>query len=437
MLRLIRKHLAACKKTSEKDWKCFPKTGKAGVACPFVVVGPDPRDPTSPRIKKHTKTSDERIAKDFLLRFELSLYENPKPEPPKEAPSKSLDEAVKHYLATKKRKSKPRQQKLDLQMRRMVAYLEEKFNRRSVRDVEKTDLEEFMNSWSGENSTLKTTRENMKGFWLYCYESEFTNRNIAAKLPTIGDLRATKVRKIPTFTHAEVEAIIMTARTAATGGVLYRREGQNVARQVLAFTLVEKYTGMAIGDVTKLRLDELNGNTLLVNRKKTGEPVFTALPDFAVSALHAFSPDSTEYFFWSGEGELHTRTSKWHTRLQKLYASAGVRVNEVERRKRSGGKLKGNTENVTISEASPHWWRHTFVRDCYLRRPHPVPLETIADLIGDDVNTVRKYYSSFDELRQEQLKAEMELMWTNDPLTQRLTADHASSGSPAELTTRE
>ena len=59
-------------------------------------------------------------------------------------------------------------------MRRMVAYLREKFNRRTVRDVVKTDLEEFMNSW-----------------------------------------------------------------------------------KVLAFTLVEKYTGMAIGDVTKLRLDEL------------------------------------------------------------------------------------------------------------------------------------------------------------------------------------
>jgi hypothetical protein len=322
-------------------------------------------------------------------------------------------------------------------MSRMVSYLKETFNRRTVRDVEKTDLEAFMNLWVGEDSTLRTTRENMKGFWLYCYESEFTSRNIAKKLPTIGDLRAAKVRKIPTFTPAEIEAIIVTARTAATDGVLYQREGQNVARQVLAFTLVEKYTGMAIGDVTKLRLDELNGNTLLVNRKKTGEPVFTALPHFAVAALHAFSPDSTEHFFWSGEGELHTRTSKWHTRLQKLYASAGVRVSEVEKIKRSGGKLKGNSEKVKISEASPHWWRHTFVRDCYLRRPHPVPLEKIADLIGDDVDTVRKYYSSFDELRQEQLKAEMELMWTNDPLTQRLTADHASSGSPAELTTRE
>jgi hypothetical protein len=99
MLRLTRKHLAACKKTSEKDWKCVPKIEKTRVACPFLVVGPDPRDPTASRIKKHTKTSDERIAKDFLPRFELSLYENLKTEPPKESPPKSLDEAVKQGVA--------------------------------------------------------------------------------------------------------------------------------------------------------------------------------------------------------------------------------------------------------------------------------------------------------------------------------------------------
>jgi Transglutaminase-like superfamily len=104
------------------------------VACPFLVVGPDPRDPTAPRIKKHTKTSDERIAKDFLLRFELSLFENPKPEPPKEPPSKTLDEAVEHYLGTKKRKSKPRQQKHSANGPD-VSYLKETFNRRTVRDV--------------------------------------------------------------------------------------------------------------------------------------------------------------------------------------------------------------------------------------------------------------------------------------------------------------
>jgi integrase len=202
---------------------------------------------------------------------------------------------------------------------------------------------------------------------------------------------------------------------------------------LIAFTLVEKYTGMAIGDVAMLRLDALNGNALRVNRKKTGEPVYTNLPDFAVAALRNFRPDSNEFFFWSGEGELHTRTSKWGQRIQKLFAAAKVRVTDEEKTRRSGGELKDEPEIVTVSKATPHWWRHTFVRDCYARRPQPVPLETIADLIGDDVKTVRKYYSSFDELRQEQLKEEMSLMWAADPLTQRLMDAHTSSAAPTEL----
>src|ERR1022692_782018 len=66
MLRLIKKHLAACKKKSEKDWKCTPKSAGSRVACPFYVVGPDPRDRTAPRIKQYTNTGDERLAKAFL-----------------------------------------------------------------------------------------------------------------------------------------------------------------------------------------------------------------------------------------------------------------------------------------------------------------------------------------------------------------------------------
>ena len=52
-------------------------------------------------------------------------------------------------------------------------------------------------------------------------------------------------------------------------------------------------------------------------------------------------------------------------------------------------------------------------------------------------NTVRKYYSSFDELRQNQLKSEMELMWANDPLTQRLAVDPAFSESTVGSRTPE
>jgi hypothetical protein len=81
---------------------------------------------------------------------------------------------------------------------------------------------------------------------------------------------------------------------------------------------------MAIGEVAKLRLVELNGTTLLVNWKKTGEPMFTVLPEFVVSALQAFAPESPDYYFWSGRGKVHTRTSKWGAGLQKLYVFTNV-----------------------------------------------------------------------------------------------------------------
>jgi len=68
---------------------------------------------------------------------------------------------------------------------------------------------------------------------------------------------------------------------------------------------------------------------------------------------------------------------------------------------------------------TPHWWRHTFVRDLYLK---DTPVEDIADLIGDDVETVREYYSSFDELRKKKLEDRMKALWADDPLTKELAA---------------
>ena len=73
---------------------------------------------------------------------------------------------------------------------------------------------------------------------------------------------------------------------------------------------------------------------------------FEFVPSFVIAALFSFVPDSPEYFFWSGKGKLHTRTSKWGERLQRLHVYAGVRVSEVEKVRRSGGKLKDTAETV-------------------------------------------------------------------------------------------
>jgi integrase len=424
MLRLIKKHVAGCAKTSEKDWKCKPKDGTGKVACPFYIVGPDPTNPTGPRIKIHTHTSAEQTARAVLIDFERSLFD-PSPQPTVE-PKRTMAEVIDLYLNTKKHNSEDRQRRLKQQLSGMAQYLTATFGHHHITDVNKTDLEQFMFSWDGAYSTLKTRRENLKGFWKYSYDSDFTPKNIAATLPTIGDQRQQKEQRVPTLTLDEIEQIFGALHDCAS---LYVREGENIAKQIRAFTMIERYTGMAVGDVAKLRKDEVVGNQIVVNRTKTNEPVWTAVPLFVIDALNTMTPDSQEYFFWSGTGKLHTRTSKWGKRLQKLFVFAGVRVREEVKTRRSGGKLKGKPETVKVSSVTPHYWRHTFVRDHYLI---DTPVEEIAELIGDDSETVRTYYSCFDHLRQKKLLKRQEAFWKADKMAQKMVNGNKLEAIPIQ-----
>ena len=407
MLRLIKRHLAACPTTSEKDWKC---------RCPFYAIGPDPRKPGE-RFKEPCETSNEGIARARMHEFERMLYLEP--EAAKEPP-KAIEEAVADFVATKKHRTDNRRRKCARLLGQMCEYLKASFGHRYITDPSKIDLEKFLQTWGGAYTTMKTDRELLKGFWKYCYDSDFIPKNIALNLPTIGDHRQQKERVPPTFAPEEVETIIMALDRCQE---IFKREGREVAKQVKAFTLVQKYTGLAIGDVAKLRLSEVSGERIFLHRKKTGEPVWTAVPPFVIAALDNMQPDSPEYFFWSGQGLIHTRTSKWGSRLQKLFVFAGVRVVQKEKRRRSGGVLKDKPEIIEVSTVTPHMWRHTLVRDLYLK---DTPVEDIADLLGDDVDTVRKYYSCFDELRKKKLIGRLKKVWENDPLTQRLMEERTA-----------
>ncbi|MCX6608737.1 MAG: hypothetical protein NTV52_34800, partial [Acidobacteria bacterium] len=336
MLRLIKKHVSACAKSSEKDFRCKAKDGTAGKPqCPFYAIGQHPLNRTV-RVKHHTGTSNEASAIAAMHEFERTLVEPDAPAGSALPPGKSILEALDDYIATKKHRSDDRRRKIRLLISRMAEFLSVEFSKTILGEVTKLELEKFTQTWDGAYLTLKRDREALKGFWKYCFDSEYTSRNVAVALPLIGDDRQLKERRVPTFTGEEIAAIFDAVERCEG---IFGREGRNVAAQVKAFVYVQRYTGLAIGDVAKLRKDEIDGNTIQLNRKKTGEPVWTAVEPFVIRALGEAVPDSSEYFFWSGEGKLHTRTSKWGMRLQKLFAFAGVRVEEVEKVLRSGGVL--------------------------------------------------------------------------------------------------
>jgi len=210
MLRLVKKHVAACPKTSATDWKC-PK----GVHCPFYVRGPHPTDKDAPLIVRHTGTTNEQAARMFLQDFERDLYDL-KPEPQPEKPELPLTEAIDLYLASKRHRSIPRQRKLKLQLGQMATFLTATFGHRAATEPSNLDLQQFMNTWEGEYTTLKTRRENMKGFWRWCANSDITPKNIAFSLPVIGDPRHEKERIPPTLTQKRSGKYLRRQLTATT-----------------------------------------------------------------------------------------------------------------------------------------------------------------------------------------------------------------------------
>jgi integrase len=100
-----------------------------------------------------------------------------------------------------------------------------------------------------------------------------------------------------------------------------------------------------------------------------------------------------------------------------LFVAAGVQILETEKRRRSGGKLKSQTETVKVSKAHPHQFRHTLARDLL---EGGTPMEEIAELLGNSMETVERYYSKWDTRRQARLEKRLEAFWADDPMTKTL-----------------
>jgi integrase/recombinase XerD len=124
--------------------------------------------------------------------------------------------------------------------------------------------------------------------------------------------------------------------------------------------------------------------------KKTSVPVNTILPDFVVAALEATPKVNEKYFFWSGVGKLDSAVRSWQTRLRKLFELAKI----------PGGHA--------------HRFRDTFAVELLLTG---APIEGVSVLLGhQSIRITEKHYAPWVRSRQEQLEADLESAWKQDPL---------------------
>ncbi len=220
----------------------------------------------------------------------------------------------------------------------------------------------------------------------------------------LDPISVTRAKTEP-FTHEEQVAIFNALPDFPDE---YGRRGTPIALQTKAFVFVLRYTGMAIGDVAKLEKADVRGCLIRTYRKKTGEDVFAKVPQFVVDALLTAPHDSQKYFFWTGGGLIHTRTSKWGDRIRKLFKLAKV-------------------------EGTSYMFRHTLARD-FLEDGGS--MAELAELLGNSTRVCERYYSKWDKRRQDRLERNLDKLRENDPITKILAnieRFHPATPEPAVL----
>lgn len=197
--------------------------------------------------------------------------------------------------------------------------------------------------------------------------------------------------KVP-FTDAELERIINACDKIGTiewqSGT---RTGSWSGEDAKDFIWTLRYTGLRISDVALLNIERLQGNELYLRAKKIGGDVFAYLPDWLRDRLQARSKTWGPMLFQVGDStRVETVTDTWRRKLHQVFLLAGFNDPTKE-----GSKSKRKTSTVT-----PHRFRHTFARILLERG---VPVSDVADILGDDEDTVRQHYARWVPERQARL----------------------------------
>ena len=219
----------------------------------------------------------------------------------------------------------------------------------------------------------------LRSFFRFC-----VNREWLPKSPVSIDLKPPQgssrvANKIP-FTDLELERIINACdKLPEVQWSNAQRHGVWTGEDAKDFIWTLTYTGLRISDVALFNINRLQGNEVYLRAKKNGGDVFAYIPDWLRDRLMKRSKIWGSTVFLVGESRrLDTVTDTWRRKLNKVF------------------ELAGKFEE----SPTPHRFRHTFARILLERG---VPVADVADLLGDDEDTVREHYARWVPERQARL----------------------------------
>ena len=252
-------------------------------------------------------------------------------------------------------------------------------------------ISHFRSTWQDAPRTSAKKLERLRSFFDFALKRKWVPDNPAT------ELKPPKVTLCPTlpFTREEMQRIVAAVDT-------YEDEiderGSLNAQRLLSFVLLLRYAGLRIGDITRLRRDQVQGNKLFLYTQKTGVAVNTILPNPVAYALERTPTVTATHFFWDGRQLIEITIGSWRRRLAKLF------------------------ELATVTGGHPHRFRDTCAVELLLTG---VPIERVSILLGhQSVRITEKHYAPWVRSRQEQLEADLTNAWKQDPELVAISGGH-------------
>jgi integrase/recombinase XerD len=366
MLTIYRRHSAKCAHRSQgRNYR--------RCTCPIWVDG----FVGGQEIREALHLRNWEKAQEKVREWEAEGLRRPQPEPI------TIAQATRDFLSDAEARElrAPTLYKYRLLFRQMESFAQGE-GLRLLRELNLGMLRKFRAGWPNHNLSALKKLECLRAFFRFAHESKWIDDNPARQIarPKITD------RPTMPFTREEMIRILAACDRYEDN---YRRIGQANARRLRAFVLVLRYTGMRIGDTVTLERERITGNKLLLYTAKTGTPVYCPLPDFLIQALAAV-PQTSRYFFWSGESKVKSAVGDWQRSLAKLFRLAEV------------------------PDGHAHRFRDTLAVELLLAG---VPLERVSMLLGhQSVKITEKHYAPWVHARQAQLEADVKRAWSDDPV---------------------
>ena len=309
----------------------------------------------------------------------------------KKATTKTIAEAVKQFLETKRGESV-----IDM------AHYEGLFNRQflpwckeqGLFDVKELGLEQvthFRNQLSNRGTVKNRKLSRLRSFLAFCMDRRWIDENPAKKLKPANE----DDPSVEYFHPNEMEKLLEACFVSHTWE--RGRDYEFRDRRLRALLLFMRWTGLAIIDCIRFERYRLQQNeddiwSVLLHRTKNGNPVFVAVPPEVADAVRELPPMSETYFFWSGNGKPVTAVRGWRRSLAHVFKAA---------------KLKRNN---TLIRCHPHMLRHTFAIEKLLAG---ASLEDVSLLLGHrSIKITERHYLKFDQRRQDRLTKASMVDWS-------------------------